>query len=255
MSPAAEADGLVAAAPSLRSSPARSAPSPARSDDHRAGPHPLGSHLGRSDPPAASPWAPAPFGGHRAPVAAPRGATTASEKSLVDGRRAHLSWPGAQPFQRPWPGPFDPVPPLRTRPLQLTAILRRRLIRLVDLRVVTGPSLRVAGRIRPGGTDVCRPVGDPPAASLPGFGGCPDPTCLVRPPPGGGVARLLRSLTFSGSHPLISDGDQPTADESETTTRWRRMPYRRRSMEPTNGDPNRCYSDFSGRICVRTHAR
>ncbi len=97
--------------------------------------------------------------------------------------------------------------PLRERLVVVTGILQRRLIQVFDLMV----AIRMHGP----------PPGDPPAKGAPtrhehiltevGRLLEPDRERFRCPVPE--VARVLRLLTFAGSHPMITDGHLMTAEE------------------------------------------
>lgn len=97
--------------------------------------------------------------------------------------------------------------PLRERLVVITTIVQRRLVQVFDV--------LLALRRSPGG-----PPGAPPEAHRPANDLIRDEVLRLLQPdaasfrcPVGEVARLLRLLTFSGSHPLISDGHLLTVDE------------------------------------------
>jgi AcrR family transcriptional regulator len=97
--------------------------------------------------------------------------------------------------------------PLRERLVVVTGILQRRLIQVFDLMV----AIRMHGP----------PPGDPPAKGAPTRHEHimteivrllePDRDRFRCPVPE--VARVLRLLTFAGSHPMITDGHLMTAEE------------------------------------------
>jgi AcrR family transcriptional regulator len=96
--------------------------------------------------------------------------------------------------------------PLRERVVALTTIMQRRLIRvfrLMTLMGMAGPPEKLNGHRR-----ITHTTNDPlltvAAAVL-----APDADKFRRPVPE--VVRILRLLTFSGSHPLISDGNTLSA--------------------------------------------
>lgn len=98
--------------------------------------------------------------------------------------------------------------PLRVRLLQLTSILQRQLILVFNVMMATcqhAPPPDVAAH-----RETARPTNALILAEI---------ARLLEPDrdrfrlPVAEVARLLRLLTFSGSHPLISDGNLLTADE------------------------------------------
>jgi len=96
--------------------------------------------------------------------------------------------------------------PLRVRLLVATAILQQRLIRVFNLMMavrMTAPPEKAQGQnAAPTNELIYAAV----ARVLE-----PDRHAFRRPV--GEVARLLRLLTFSGTHPLISDGQPLSADE------------------------------------------
>jgi AcrR family transcriptional regulator len=102
----------------------------------------------------------------------------------------------------------DTTLPLRERLVVVIEIMQRRLLQVFDLMValrVHGPPEQAAGRHRPRiapqetiTNEVIRLL-EPDADKF----RCPLPE----------VVRVLRLLTFAGSHPLISDGKLMTADE------------------------------------------
>jgi AcrR family transcriptional regulator len=113
---------------------------------------------------------------------------------------------------------LDPVPavaeinaialdlPLRERMVALTAIMQRRLIRvfrLMALMGVTGRPENVKGH-----RDTVRPANDLILGAAAGVL-AQDAHRFRRPVPE--VVRILRLLTFSASHPLISDGNTLSA--------------------------------------------
>jgi AcrR family transcriptional regulator len=113
---------------------------------------------------------------------------------------------------------LDPVPavaeinaidldlPLRERMVALTTIMQRRLIRVFRLMALMG----VTGRPEniKGHRDTVRPANDLILGAAAGVL-APDADRFRRPVPE--VVRILRLLTFSASHPLISDGDTLSA--------------------------------------------
>jgi AcrR family transcriptional regulator len=102
----------------------------------------------------------------------------------------------------------DPKLPLRVRLLQITGILQRRLLTVFNLMM----ALRMS--TPPGELDKRR------HSAIPAHAGIlkkivellePDRDKFRVPPME--VVRLLRLLTFAGSHPMITDGELLTADE------------------------------------------
>jgi len=103
---------------------------------------------------------------------------------------------------------IDTTLPLRERLIVVTEVLQRRLLQVFNLMValrVHGPPERAAGRHRPRiapneviMNEVIRLLE-------------PDADRFRCPP--AEVARVLRLLTFGGSHPLITDGNLMTAEE------------------------------------------
>lgn len=98
--------------------------------------------------------------------------------------------------------------PLRVRLLHLTSILQRQLIQVFNVMLAT------CQHAPPRRTDAHRETAAPTNALI-----LDEIQRLLEPDrdrfrlPVAEVARLLRLLTFSGSHPLISDGNLLTADE------------------------------------------
>jgi AcrR family transcriptional regulator len=97
--------------------------------------------------------------------------------------------------------------PLRARLVAITTIVQRRLVQVFDL--------MMAVRQHPGGHPGARPSAAKPANDL-----IRDEVLRLLEPdadrfrcPVPEVARMLRLITFSGSHPLISDGQLLTVDE------------------------------------------
>jgi AcrR family transcriptional regulator len=120
---------------------------------------------------------------------------------------------------------LDPVPvvgeinavdldlPLRERMVELTTIMQRRLMRvfrLMSLLGVHGPPENIRGQ-----RDTVQPANDlilrAAAAVL-----AKDAHRFRRPVPE--VVRILRLLTFSASHPLISDGNTLSAEQIVSIT-------------------------------------
>lgn len=105
----------------------------------------------------------------------------------------------------------DTALPLRERLVVVTEIMQRRLIQVFNLMValrVNGPPEKWAGRHRPQippnemiAAEVIRLL-EPDAGKF---------RCPVAE-----VARVLRLLTFAGSHPFISDGKIMSAEEIAT---------------------------------------
>jgi AcrR family transcriptional regulator len=103
---------------------------------------------------------------------------------------------------------IDLALPLRVRMIQLTTILQRRLISvfgLLSAMGVTGPPDDLEEH-----RETLRPTNDLVYGAVDGVlaGDRDQFRCPTHE-----VTRILRLLTFSGSHPLISDGHQLTADE------------------------------------------
>ena len=97
--------------------------------------------------------------------------------------------------------------PLRERVATITEIVQRRLVQVFEL--------MLAVRQHPGGHPAAKPSEAKPANDL-----MRDEVLRLLAPdadrfrcPVSDVARLLRLITFSGSHPLISDGQLLTVDE------------------------------------------
>jgi AcrR family transcriptional regulator len=97
--------------------------------------------------------------------------------------------------------------PLRERLVAITAIVQRRLVQVFEL--------MLAVRQHPGGHPAAKPSAAKPANDL-----IRDEVLRLLEPdaaafrcPVADVARMLRLITFSGSHPLISDGQLLTVDE------------------------------------------
>jgi AcrR family transcriptional regulator len=97
--------------------------------------------------------------------------------------------------------------PLRERLVAITTIVQRRLVQVFDLMM----AVRQHPHGHPGArTAAAKPANDLIRAEV---------VRLLEPDAGafrcpvGEVARLLRLITFSGSHPLISDGQLLTVDE------------------------------------------
>lgn len=97
--------------------------------------------------------------------------------------------------------------PLRERVATITEIVQRRLVQVFEL--------MLAVRQHPGGHPAAKPSEAKPANDL-----IRDEVLRLLAPdadrfrcPVSDVARLLRLITFSGSHPLISDGQLLTVDE------------------------------------------
>lgn len=103
---------------------------------------------------------------------------------------------------------IDTALPLRARLLQLTTILQQRLINVFKLLIAT------CLHASPRELDANRAAADSANAVI-----LAEIQRLLEPDrdqfrlPVAEVARLLRMLTFSGSHPVISDGQPLTADE------------------------------------------
>jgi AcrR family transcriptional regulator len=114
---------------------------------------------------------------------------------------------------------FDPEPmlveldgvdrslPLRVRLLQITGILQRRLLSVFNLMI----ALRMTAP--PEIEKYRQNVGPAHAAILEKIAELLEPDRDKFRVPPMEVVRLLRLLTFAGSHPLITDGELLTADE------------------------------------------
>jgi AcrR family transcriptional regulator len=96
---------------------------------------------------------------------------------------------------------------LRPRLVAITAILQRRLVNVIALMMAVGM------REPPGDLEARRESNHTITATI-ALLLSPDHGQLRLPPPE--VARLLRLLIFSGSHPLITDGTPLTAEEIVT---------------------------------------
>ena len=103
---------------------------------------------------------------------------------------------------------IDPVAPLRERLLRVTRILQRRLISIINLLIAVGmhspPEDLEAHRakVRPTNEMIYSAVGRVLEPDRLRFR-CPIPE----------VARILRLLTFAGSHPLITDSHPLTPEQ------------------------------------------
>jgi len=113
------------------------------------------------------------------------------------------------------PGPMledldsvDPAAPLRERLLRVTRILQHRLISIINLLTAVGlhspPEDLEAHRAK------VRPTND---LIYEAVGRVLEPDRLRFRYPVPEVARLLRLLTFSGSHPMITDGELLTPEQ------------------------------------------
>jgi AcrR family transcriptional regulator len=153
-------------------------------------------------------------------------------------------------------GAIDVALPLRERCLAITTVLQGRLVAVFKIMIAVrmapgqpkyrpkygatpGPPL-VKGRPGPPGHP--GPPVDPRTEEI--FGEVvrllePDRDEFTRPVEE--VARLLRLLTFSGSHPFISDGQILTAEQITSTVLdgVRRRPGTTRPETPDHGGP-RC---------------
>ena len=102
----------------------------------------------------------------------------------------------------------DPAAPLRERLLRITRILQRRLVSIINLLTAVGlhspPQDLEAHRAK------VRPTND---LIYEAVGRVLEPDRLRFRYPVPEVARLLRLLTFSGSHPMITDGDLLTPEQ------------------------------------------
>lgn len=101
----------------------------------------------------------------------------------------------------------DPELPLRPRLVAITAILQRRLVGVIGLMMAIGM------REPPGDLEARRESNHTVTATIAQLLSA-DRSQLRLPP--AEVARLLRLLIFSGSHPLITDGNPLTVDEIVT---------------------------------------
>jgi len=102
----------------------------------------------------------------------------------------------------------DPTLPLRARLTQVTAIVQRRLISIINLMTAVG----LHGP--PGDIDEHRARARPTnELILAAVARVLEPDREQFRCPVAEVARLLRLLTFSGSHPMINDGNPLTADQ------------------------------------------
>jgi AcrR family transcriptional regulator len=115
---------------------------------------------------------------------------------------------------------FDPAPalaeldkidtdlPLRVKLLAVTSVLQRRLLSVFNLMM----SLRTTAP--PEHLDERRKSAGPAHAAISDkIVGLLEPDRAQFDRPVGEVVRLLRMLTFAGSHPMITDGDLLTAEE------------------------------------------
>jgi AcrR family transcriptional regulator len=102
----------------------------------------------------------------------------------------------------------DPALPMRARLVEVTGVLQRRLLSVFNLMIALGLNAppeeiekqrRVAGPANAGILDKIVKLLEPDRDQF--------------RHPVGEVVRLLRLLTFAGSHPLITDGDLLTAEE------------------------------------------
>lgn len=102
----------------------------------------------------------------------------------------------------------DPAAPLRERLLRITRILQHRLISIINLLTAVGlhspPEDLAAHRAK------VRPTND---LIYEAVGRVLEPDRLRFRYPVPEVARLLRLLTFSGSHPMITDGELLTPEQ------------------------------------------
>jgi AcrR family transcriptional regulator len=101
----------------------------------------------------------------------------------------------------------DSALPLRERLVAITTIVQRRLVQVFDL--------MMAVRQHPGGHPSARPAAAKPANDV-----IRDEVLRLLEPDADrfrcgvpDVARMLRLISFAGSHPLISDGQLLTVDE------------------------------------------
>jgi len=101
----------------------------------------------------------------------------------------------------------DAALPLRERLVAITTIVQRRLVQVFDV--------MMAVRQHPGGHPAAKPSAAKPANDV-----IRDEVLRLLAPdadrfrcPVPEVARMLRLITFSGSHPLISDGQLLTVEE------------------------------------------
>jgi AcrR family transcriptional regulator len=115
---------------------------------------------------------------------------------------------------------FDPAPvlaeldrvdhalPMRVRLIAVTAILQRRLLSVFNLMIAIGMNAP------PDEVDKQRRKAGPAHAGiLKKIVELLEPDRAAFRVPVGEVVRLLRLLTFAGSHPMITDGDLLTAEE------------------------------------------
>jgi AcrR family transcriptional regulator len=102
----------------------------------------------------------------------------------------------------------DPTQPLRERLVEVTAVLQRRLLSVFNLMIALGLTAppeeieerrRVAGPSHEGILTKIEELLEPDREQF--------------RLPVGEVVRMLRLLTFAGSHPLITDGELLTAEE------------------------------------------
>jgi hypothetical protein len=98
----------------------------------------------------------------------------------------------------------DSTAPLRTKLLAVTTILQRRLVSVIGLMMALGMHRP------PGDSEARREANQQIIAAIARLLE-PERRQLRLPPTE--VARLLRLLTFSGSHPSITDGNPLTAHE------------------------------------------
>lgn len=103
---------------------------------------------------------------------------------------------------------IDPALPLRERMVEITEVLQRRLLSVFNLMIalgMTAPPEEIEERRRAAGSghaDILNKVAELLEPDRERFRHSVDQ-----------VIRLLRLLTFAGSHPMITDGDLLTATE------------------------------------------
>jgi AcrR family transcriptional regulator len=107
--------------------------------------------------------------------------------------------------------------PLDERVIEITRILQRRLTLVFNVMI----AMRMSGP--PGGKPPVAPAGPPPGAKPSGEKIITAAGHLLAPDrerfrmPVEEVVRILRLLTFAGSHPFITDGNLLTAEEIAST--------------------------------------
>jgi AcrR family transcriptional regulator len=126
--------------------------------------------------------------------------------------------------------------PLYERMVQITAISQRRLITVFSIMI----AMRMTGP--PKGRQPVPPQGPPPSAKPGSDKILAEVVRLLEPDrdqfrrPVEDVARVLRLLVFSGSHPLITDGILLTAEEIASTV----LDGVRRRPDPSDRGDSRC---------------